>query len=117
MQKLTNKEIDYILKQLLINDLKELIHVGEGAWHEVYRIKTFSNQDFVIRIKKKKAYNQLQTYTRQHLLTEYESTKTYYNQANKCIWRICPTEFKYFIDEEIIFTVESFMGSSLPLVT
>ncbi|MGH0593119.1 hypothetical protein ACQVPY_12580 [Bacillus pretiosus] len=55
MQKLTNKEIDYILKQLMINDLKELIHVGEGAWHEVYRIKTFSNQDFVIRIKKKES--------------------------------------------------------------
>ncbi|WP_245916674.1 hypothetical protein [Bacillus fungorum] len=54
MQKLTNKEINYILKQLMINDLKELIHVGEGAWHEVYRIKTFSNQDFVIRIKKRK---------------------------------------------------------------
>ncbi|WP_242215359.1 hypothetical protein [Bacillus cereus group sp. BfR-BA-01383] len=115
MQKLTNKKIDYIIKQLMINDLKEFIHIGEGAWHEVYRIKTFSNQDFVIRIKKEKAYNQLQTYTRQHLLTEYESSKTYYNQANKCIWRICPTEFKYFIDEEIIFNAESFMGSSLPL--
>ncbi|MCU5500892.1 hypothetical protein [Bacillus wiedmannii] len=115
MQKLTNKEVDCILKNLMINDLKEFIHIGEGAWHEVYRMKTFSNQDFVIRIKKEKAYNQLQTYTRENLITEYESSKTYYNQANKCIWRICPTEFNYFIDEEIVFNVESFMGSSLPL--
>jgi hypothetical protein len=72
-------------------------------------------RELVVRIKKEKAYGEYQEFDKRQLLTEYESTKLYYKQANKCYSEFCPTDFDYFINHKIVFTVESFMGKSLKL--
>jgi hypothetical protein len=101
--KIENVKIDHISK------------IGEGAWHDVYKIERDFEDDIVLRIKKKKAYGQFQEYDELDLITEYESSKAYYQQANQCSFDICPSFFKYFIDERLVFTVESFMGEGKPL--
>lgn len=90
--------------------IKGISKIGEGAWHSVYKIEKIMEDAIVIRIKKKKAYGQLQEFKELDLKTEYESSKAYYGLANQCSVNFCPSFFKYFLDESIVFTVESFMG-------
>lgn len=105
------------IKKLKLENVKiaHISKIGEGAWHEVYKIEKDFKDDIVLRIKKKKAYGQIQEFDELDLTTEYESSKAYYQQANQCSSDICPSFFKYFIDEALIFTVESFMGGGKPL--
>ncbi|WP_225985999.1 hypothetical protein [Psychrobacillus glaciei] len=90
--------------------MEHISKIGEGSWHNVYRIESNIEEDLVLRIRKKKAYGQLQAYKEIDLITEYESSKVYYNQANQCSFPICPSFFDYFQEESLVFTVESFMG-------
>lgn len=106
---------DYLTKAIQKLDLKniqnkQISKIGEGAWHNVYKIEREFEEDIVIRIKKKVAYGHLQEYKENDLISEYESTKVYYQYANKCYFNICPTFFDYYLDESLVFTIESFMG-------
>ncbi|WP_391209671.1 hypothetical protein [Psychrobacillus sp. L4] len=90
--------------------MEHVSKIGEGAWHNVYKIERNLEKDLVLRIRKKIAYGQLQAYKEIDLITEYESSKVYYQQANQCSFNICPSVFDYFLEESSVFTVECFMG-------
>lgn len=112
-----NEEIrDAILKLKMENTAKENItKIGEGAWHNVFKIERKNEEDLVLRIRKKESYGQLQEYNEIDLITEYESSKAYYHQANQSSFNICPLIFDYFYEESLVFTVESFMGEGKKL--
>lgn len=103
------------VKKMKLENVDRISKIGEGAWHNVYKIERNFEDDIVLRIKKKKAYGQMQEYNELDLITEYESSKAYYQQANQCSSGICPSFFNYFIDETLVFTVESFMGEGKAL--
>ena len=96
---------------------EQLLKIGEGAWHSVYRVTRLEDQDLVIRIKKNEAYGELQPIDEQELITEYESTKAYYLHANNSYQDSCPTFYQYFIEEDLVFTVETFMGHGTDLLS
>lgn len=106
------------LKALQIKNIntKHISKIGEGAWHVVYRIERQFEKDIVLRMKKKVAYGQLQEYKEEELITEYESTKAYYQYANQCSSNICPSYFDYYLDQSLVFTTESFMGKGRTLL-
>jgi len=114
---LLTDDIKNAIKKLKIEDIemKGISKIGEGAWHSVYRIERIVEEDIVIRIKKKKAYGQLQEFKELDLKNEYESSKAYYELANECSANICPSFFKYILDESMVFTVETFMGEGMRL--
>ena len=101
------------IEKLKIENIKmeRIWKIGEGAWHNVYRIERDFEEDLVLRIRKKNAYGQVQGYKEIDLITEYESSKVYYQQANQCSINICPSVFDYFHEESLVFTVERFMGA------
>lgn len=102
-----------------LENLKEeqIIRIGEGAWHTVYKIEKLDDRDLVIRIKKNKAYGELQPIDEIELTTEYESTKAYYSHVNESDRDVCPTFYQYFIEDDIVFTVETFMGHGTDLLS
>jgi len=112
-----NDEIKNTISKLNIGDMeaKHITKIGEGAWHNVYKMNRRDEEDLVIRIRKKVSYGQVQKYNEIDLTTEYESSKVYYQQANQSSFKICPRFFDYYFDESLIFTVESFMGESKKL--
>ncbi|MBP0725851.1 hypothetical protein J5Y03_11785 [Bacillus sp. RG28] len=117
MEKDYKEKLTYVFEKLGLNqsELEYCVNIGEGAWHEVYKIKGKHRKELVVRIKKEKAYGEIQEFNKNELLSEYESTKLYYKQANECYSQFCPKDFDYFIDHKTVFTVESFMGKSLKL--
>ncbi|UII58390.1 aminoglycoside phosphotransferase family protein (plasmid) [Cytobacillus spongiae] len=112
-----NEELrDAILKLNIENSAMEHItKIGEGAWHNVYKIERKHGGDLVLRIRKKNSYGQLQEYHEIDLITEYESSKVYYHQANRSSFNICPLFFDYFYEESLVFTIESYMGNGKKL--
>ncbi len=95
---------------------EQLLKIGEGAWHTVYRVTRSEDQDLVIRLKKNEAYGELQQIDKQELTTEYESTKAYYLHANTSDQNVCPDFYQYFIEDDTVFTVETFMGRGTDLL-
>ncbi|MFA9560504.1 hypothetical protein ACERII_24700 [Evansella sp. AB-rgal1] len=110
-------KLNEVLNKLNFENIKseQINKVGEGAWHTVYKVGGINDQDLVIRIKKKEAYGEIQPIDEYELKTEYESTRAYYQHANNSCRDICPNYFQYFIDEDIVFTVETYMGSGKDL--
>jgi hypothetical protein len=106
-------------KHFFIKDLEKapISKIGEGAWHDVYKIERTGEEDLVLRIKKKTAYGEQQDFNQLELMTEYESSKAYYKQANQCSFKICPTYFDYYLEDKRVFTVESYMGKGVKLET
>lgn len=86
------------------SDIKRL---GEGSWHYAYLI---DNKHLVLRIPKKVAYGEKVFFNRDQLTAEYGSTEAFYKTANQAKKGMCPERFHYFIDESLIYTVESYMG-------
>lgn len=110
------EDLDAIVLDTLNIKAEQIIKIGEGAWHTVYKLKRVDDQDLVIRIKKNEAYGELQQIDEQELTTEYESTKAYYSHANKSNQNVCPNFYQYFIEKDLVFTVETFMGSGTDLL-
>ncbi len=102
-----------------LDDINEeqIVRIGEGAWHTVYKIERLHDQDLVIRIKKNEAYGELQPIDEIELTTEYESTKAYYSHSNESGRDVCPTFYQYLIEDDIVFTVETFMGYGTDLLS
>lgn len=110
------EDLDAIVLDTLNIKAEQILKIGEGAWHTVYKLKRVDDQDLVIRIKKNEAYGELQQIDEQELMTEYESTKAYYLHANKSDQNVCPNFYQYFIEKDLVFTVETFMGSGTDLL-
>ncbi|QHE52729.1 hypothetical protein [Pontibacillus sp. HMF3514] len=91
---------------------KEINRLGEGAWHFAYLI---DREQLVLRIPKKVAYDKEVVFNREELMVEYDGTKSFYKNANKAKKGICPEHFEYFIDEELTYTIESYVGSTIGL--
>ncbi|WP_226036564.1 hypothetical protein [Aquibacillus saliphilus] len=109
--------LNRVLDKLNLKNIKQdhITRIGEGAWHTVYKLDRIDNDDLVLRIKKKRAYGEIQHFDENELITEYESTRAYYKQANKSFQNICPTYFKYFIERDLVFTAETYMGNGQEL--
>ncbi|MYL49845.1 hypothetical protein GLV98_10120 [Halobacillus litoralis] len=91
------------------NDIQRL---GEGSWHFAYLIE---GEQLVLRIPKKVAYDQEVAFNREQLTAEYGSTKAFYQTANQAKKGMCPEHFHYFIDEDLTYTLESYMGKTIGL--
>ncbi|MBX0356824.1 hypothetical protein [Halobacillus sp. Nhm2S1] len=88
------------------SDIKRL---GEGAWHYAYLVE---GDQLVLRIPKKFAYDQAVDFNRDQLTAEYGSTEAFYKIANQAEKGICPEYFRYFISEDLSYTVESYLGTT-----
>ncbi len=95
------------LKQ--ISDESEIKRLGEGAWHFAYLI---DNDQLVLRIPKKIAYDKPVVFNQKELTAEYAATKAFYQYANRAKKGICPEQFNYSVNEELTYTIESYMGES-----
>lgn len=91
-----------VFKKLNIDDIEmeDVSNIGEGAWHDGYKIERSFEEDFVVRMKKEKAYGQILQFDDIELMTEYEASKVYYEQANQCLFNICPKYFSYYLEKE-----------------
>ncbi|WP_332647818.1 hypothetical protein [Lysinibacillus sp. 54212] len=69
----------------------------------------------VIRFPKKQAYGKTIPFDRQELLSEYGGNGFYYRQANMIMSGICPDEYDFYVDSELTYTIESYMGQSINL--
>lgn len=116
---MTNEDFKKAIEKLKDRkiEIEHVSKIGEGAWHNVFKMKCHTEEDLVLRIRKKKAYGQFQVFKEIDLITEYEASKIYYKQANQCSFNICPSFFDYYIDESLVFTVESYMGVGKTLPT
>ncbi|MBN8211161.1 hypothetical protein JI666_20795 [Bacillus sp. NTK071] len=95
-----------------ISSESEIKRLGEGAWHFAYMI---DKEQLVLRIPKKVAYDKKVVFNREELITEYASTKTFYKQANKAKKGICPEHFEFFVNKELTYTIETYVGKSIGL--
>ncbi|WLR47311.1 hypothetical protein LC065_17615 [Halobacillus litoralis] len=91
------------------SDIKRL---GEGAWHYAYLIES---DQLVLRIPKKFAYDQAVDFNRDQLMAEYGSTEAFYKTANQAQKGMCPEHFNYFINEDLTYTIETYVGATLGL--
>ncbi|RXY98426.1 hypothetical protein [Fictibacillus sp. S7] len=86
--------------------------LGEGAWHFAYLI---DKEQLVLRIPKKIAYDKKVVFNREEFIADYAATKAFYKQANRAKKGICPEHFEYFVNEELTYTIESYVGKSIGL--
>ncbi|MGI1805427.1 hypothetical protein ACRPK8_06770 [Exiguobacterium sp. TDN 0502] len=110
------EDLEAIVLDTLNIKAEQILKIGEGAWHSVYRVTRLDDQDLVIRLKKNEAYGELQQIDEQELTTEYESTKAYYLHTNTSDQIVCPDFYQYFIEDDTVFTVETFMGRGTDLL-
>ncbi|MBD7943369.1 hypothetical protein D0S48_09020 [Psychrobacillus sp. AK 1817] len=105
-------EIDNIIGKFKNENIKMegITELGEGAWHKVYRVERKNEDDLVLRVRKKIAYGEIQAFKDIDLITEYESAKAYYLQANQCMDSISPSFYEYYMDDSLVFNIESYMG-------
>ncbi|WP_283152557.1 hypothetical protein [Guptibacillus hwajinpoensis] len=123
MRLLTSKKVAEfeLIQQALINeglpklsDDARIKRLGEGAWHCAYLIE---REGLVLRIPKKIAYEREVIFNRKELIAEYAATKAFYAHANKAKNDICPNYFKYSVNEELTYTLETYVGKSIDLST
>ncbi|WP_121605581.1 hypothetical protein [Virgibacillus sp. Bac332] len=103
---LRNEGLKEISKETEINRL------GEGAWHHAYLIE---KEQLVLRIPKRVAYDKEVVFNRKALTSEYAATKAFYQHANRAKEGVCPEQFKFFVDEKLTYTIESYLGKSIGL--
>ncbi|BCB03926.1 hypothetical protein [Bacillus sp. KH172YL63] len=85
------------------------VMLGEGAWHAAYLIK---EEGLVLRIPKKMAYDQEVHFNGEELTGEYKATQAFYEHGNRAKLGICPTHFAFSVNEELTYTVETYLGES-----
>ncbi|QHA90814.1 hypothetical protein [Bacillus sp. N1-1] len=92
-----------------LSDHSEIHLLGEGAWHFAFLIE---KEQLVLRIPKKVAYEKEVTFQQKELTAEYAATKAFYTHANRAKEGICPEFFTFFVQEELTYTLESYLGNS-----
>ncbi|MYL70553.1 hypothetical protein GLW00_06820 [Halobacillus litoralis] len=89
------------------SDIKRL---GEGSWHYAYLVE---RDQLVLRIPKKVAYEEAVVFNRDQLTAEYGATEAFYKAASQAQKGMCPEFFHYLINEDLTYTLESYMGETL----
>ncbi|QTM98843.1 hypothetical protein ERJ70_05750 [Sediminibacillus dalangtanensis] len=111
-------ELEHINKILKTEGMKEIAtesginRLGEGAWHFAYLIE---EEQLVLRIPKKIAYEKEVLFNEKALREEYAATLAFYQHANKVKKGICPEHFKFRVKKDMTYTMESYMGDSAGL--
>ncbi|MDX1436086.1 MAG: hypothetical protein R3335_04705 [Anaerolineales bacterium] len=90
--------------------------LGMGAWHDAYRVQPPGSSPLVIRLRKPVIYGRTEEWDPDGLHEDYAPVGLYYQEANRVRPGICPAEYSYRIDPDLVFTIESYLpGSPLPL--
>lgn len=90
-------------------------YLGEGAWHQAWKLTSEQHQPLVLRIPKKSAYNKEVPYDESALKAEYGGTDLYYRSVNQVVPGAAPEMFEYHVSEELTYTMESFAGNHVNL--
>lgn len=91
--------------------------LAEGAWHKAYLITIKGFENLVIRFPKEIAYGKEVIFDNKKLFQEYARNGYYYQQANQAKPGICPSTYSYEVNDELRYTIESFMGNSIEFST
>ncbi|WP_221568101.1 hypothetical protein [Alkalihalobacillus sp. TS-13] len=97
-----------------LKTVSEITSLGEGAWHYAYLVNS-SAEPLVLRLPKKIAYDKEVGFNYDELMSDYAGTHAYYQHANKAKEGICPKYFTFFVSEELTYTIESYVGTSVGL--
>ncbi|PFG11995.1 hypothetical protein [Bacillus sp. es.036] len=92
-----------------LSDHGEIQLLGEGAWHFAFFLE---KEQLVLRIPKKVAYEKEVHFQQKELTTEYAATKAFYQHANRAKEGVCPEFFTFFVQPELTYTLESYLGKS-----
>ena len=95
-----------------ITDQSQVLLLGEGAWHFAFLLE---KEQLVLRIPKKIAYEKEVLFHQNELTTEYAATKAFYTHANRAKEGVCPEYFTFFVQAELTYTLESYVGKSSKL--
>ena len=106
--------IQEVLKHANLSDYQPEF-LGEGAWHQAWKLTNGRTEPLVLRIPKKVAYNKEVPFRKEALQAEYEGTEFYYRQANQALKGSAPETFIYHVSEELTYTIESFAGDHVDL--
>lgn len=90
-------------------------YLGEGAWHQAWKLTSDQHKPLVLRIPKKYAYNKEVSYNESALKAEYGGTDLYYRSVNQVVPGAAPEMFVYHISKELTYTMESFAGNHVNL--
>jgi len=93
----------------------EVEYLGEGAWHQAWKLTSTEHEPLVLRIPKKVAYKKEVTYDEASLQAEYGGTDIYYKCANRAKPGAAPATFAYHVSKDITYTIESFAGNHVDL--
>lgn len=110
--------IDFALQKSGLESLKDTTQVqylGEGAWHLAYLVQLRTGEAVVVRFPKAEAYGRKIDFDESAYYAEYAGTKVYYELANSVKPGICPEFFRYHIEKDKTFTVESYAGKAIKL--
>lgn len=93
----------------------QMTYLGEGAWHEAWKLTDPQLKSLVLRVPKKIAYNKEVPYDEKALQAEYGGTELYYRSLNEVVPGAAPEKFVYHISEDLTYTIESFAGNHVNL--
>lgn len=96
-----------------INSKVEVL--GEGAWHQAWKLTSDRHKPFVLRIPKKIAYKKEVAFNESALKAEYGGTEIYYRSVNQVVSGAAPETFVYHVSKELTYTLESFAGNHVNL--
>lgn len=85
--------------------------LGEGSWHQSWKLTSDRHDPFVLRIPKKIAYKKEVTFDESALRAEYGGTEIYYRSVNQVVSGAAPEMFVYHVSKELTYTLESFAGN------
>ncbi|WP_075619330.1 hypothetical protein [Paenisporosarcina indica] len=97
------------LTESVISDL------GEGAWHQAWKLTSTRHEPLVLRIPKKFAYKKEVTYNENALRAEYGGTEIYYKYVNQVSPGAAPSTFYYHVSQDLTYTIESYAGNHVDL--
>jgi len=89
--------------------------LGEGAWHQAWKLTSEQHKPFVLRIPKKIAYKKEVSFDESALRAEYGGTEIYYRSVNQVVSGAAPEMFVYHVSKELTYTLESFAGNHVNL--
>jgi hypothetical protein len=90
--------------------------LGEGAWHEAWKVVK-DGCERVLRIPKEVAYGKRVAFDSNALTAEYAATKLYYQSVNQAVPGAVPDFYEFYVSPDFTYTLESFGGDSLSLHT
>jgi len=89
--------------------------LGEGAWHQAWKLTNDQHKPLVLRIPKKIAYKKEVAFDEAALKAEYGGTEMYYRYVNQVVPGAAPEMFVYHVSKELTYTLESFAGHHVNL--